>query len=153
MRDPEQATKQRDGVRRARREDIHALLALTRGPEVGRIRALRRLLKTLTADVYVRTTTAEISGCVAIVYRRSLQHGGLVATIDTLHTKLAGDAGLEEVRALLALVLHRARRRGCVAIDGIATNPILANELQASGFDSMATQWIHDLRNEENRES
>ncbi|MFP6664301.1 MAG: hypothetical protein VCC00_08895 [Deltaproteobacteria bacterium] len=138
-----------DGFRRARREDIHALLALTSGPEAGRIRALRRLLKTLVADIYIRRKNDTITGCVGVLYRRSLAHGGLVATIDTLNCTSDEPAGSTE---LLDFALARARRRGCVSVDFATADPGLEAALASRGFTSPARQWVANLRKEEEEE-
>ncbi|MDG1959973.1 MAG: hypothetical protein P8K07_15720 [Candidatus Binatia bacterium] len=143
------ASRKKAGLRRARREDIHALIQLTSGPIAGRVRALRRLLKTLVADVYIHNADGEINGCVAILYRRSLQHGGLTATIDSLNTTETGSLA-DEVRAkLLALALDRARRRGCVAIDCATDDPALSSAIAATGFQPGGTHWVTSLRKDE----
>ena len=136
----------KDGLRRARREDIHALIPLTSGPMAGRVRALRRLLKTLVADIYVRCSGDEVRGCVAIVYRRSLQQGGLTATIDLLFSTEDGESGDQVREELLDHALQRARRRGCVAIDCATDDPQLARAINARGFQPGGTQWVASLR-------
>ncbi|MEO2169605.1 MAG: hypothetical protein ABGY42_16100 [bacterium] len=138
-----------DGFRRARREDIHALLALTSGPEAGRIRALRRLLKTLVADTYIRRKDGEITGCVGVLYRRSLACGGLVATIDTLSCTGGEPAGATE---LLDFALARARRRGCVGVDFATADPALEAALTSRGFTAPGRHWVANLRKEEEEE-
>ena len=140
------ASGKKDGLRRARREDIHALIPLTSGPMVGRVRALRRLLKTLVADIYVRCSDDEIHGCVAIIYRRSMQQGGLTATIDLLFSTDGGRSGDQVREELLDLAFHRARRRGCVAIDCATDDKQLARAITARGFQPGATQWVASLR-------
>ena len=137
------------GLRRARREDIHALISLTSGPVAGRVRALRRLLKTLAADVYIQTSDSEIHGCVAILYRRSLRNGGLTATIDTLVSTQTGRPGEETRQDLLDLALHRARKRGCVAIDCATDDPALTDAIAATGFQPGGAQWVTSLRKDE----
>ena len=137
------------GFRRARREDIHRLLELTSGPSAGRIRALRRLLKTLEADIYVVEQEEGITGCVAVLYRRSLTHGGLVGTIDTLTSFHGGQEAKTERRALLDFALGRAQRRGCVAIDATASDDDLQTALQERGFDPGGAKWVASLRDGE----
>ncbi len=133
-------------LRRARREDIHALIPLTSGPMAGRVRALRRLLKTLVADVYVRCSDKEIQGCVAVVYRRSLREGGLTATIDFLFCTEEGTTGDQARGELLDLALRRATRRGCVAVDCATDDTALADAIAARGFQPGRTQWVTSLR-------
>ena len=135
-------------IRRARREDIPALLHVVGGPEAGRVRALRRLTKTLDADLYVLDRGALVHGVVAVVYRRSLAHGGLAATIDTLEAWATGD---EDVRrrdavALLSCAISRARRRGCVAIDTALAADQIRSALEAEGFTPGASQLVLVLR-------
>jgi hypothetical protein len=135
-------------IRRARREDIPALLHLVGGPEAGRVRALRRLTKTLVADVYVVDRDATVLGVVAVLYRRSLAHGGLAATIDTIAawTSSSSDQRRHDESALLACAIERARRRGCVAIDTALPAPELRTALEAQGFTPSATQLVLALR-------
>lgn len=144
-------TEPSERIRRARRDDIAALLHAVGGPEVGRVRALRRLTKTLDADVYVLDRAATLHGVVAVVYRRSLAHGGLTATIDALATwSAAGDgARRRDERALVACALQRARRRGCVAIDTALPQPEIRTALAAEGFQPGAPQLVLDLRRDD----
>ena len=106
-------------LRRARREDIHALIPLTSGPMAGRVRALRRLLKTLVADVYVRCSDKEIHGCVAVVYRRSLREGGLTATIDLLFCAEEGAAASLAAAAMQQALLDILDEEEEVDMDAI----------------------------------
>lgn len=135
-------------IRRARREDIPALLHLVGGPEAGRVRALRRLTKTLAADVYVLDRDATVQGVVAVIYRRSLAHGGLAATIDTVAAWSAGpsEQRKHDADALVACAIERARRRGCVAIDTALPEPEVRSALEALGFTPGATQLVLGLR-------
>jgi GNAT superfamily N-acetyltransferase len=135
-------------IRRARREDIPALLHLVGGPEAGRVRALRRLTKTLAADVYVIDRDGAVHGVVAVLYRRSLAHGGLAATIDTIAawTASSDHQRSDDAAALLACAIERARRRGCVAIDTALPAPELRTALEAQGFTPGATQLVLALR-------
>lgn len=148
MQQPEQSEPPVARIRRARREDIAALLHVVGGPEPGRVRALRRLTKTLTADLYVLDRGTTVRGVVAVVYRRSLAHGGLTATIDALEAWSAD--GLDERRrdaaALLACAIARARRRGCVAIDGALAAEQVRTALEAEGFTPAARQLVLALR-------
>ena len=123
-------------LRRARREDISALIRVVGGPEPARARALRRILKTLVADVYVLERERRIDGVVAVLYRRSVRRGGLVATIDTVESFVEGDLGREDTARLVALALERARRRGCVAIDATVDDEEARRALRESGFAS-----------------
>lgn len=145
---PRPSTTAAERIRRARRDDIPALLHVVGGPEVARVRALRRLTKTLTADLYVLDRTAALHGVVAVVYRRSLAHGGLVATIDALAAWTASsDAQRQhDTAALLACAIGRARRRGCVAIDAAPSEPELRTALAAEGFLPGTTQLVLELR-------
>lgn len=135
-------------IRRARREDIPALLHVVGGPEAGRVRALRRLTKTLTADLYVLDRGATVHGVVAVVYRRSLAHGGLTATIDALEAWTTVDAGdrRRDAAALLTCAIARARRRGCVAIDTALPADQVRTALAAEGFTPGASQLVLELR-------
>jgi len=144
--DPQKAPVER--IRRARREDIPALLHVVGGPEAGRVRALRRLTKTLTADVYVLDRDATVHGVVAVIYRRSLTHGGLAATIDALAAWSAEDANdrSRDTAALLACAITRARRRGCVAIDSALDSTPIRSALEAEGFTPSASQLVLALR-------
>src|SRR5262249_9315245 len=60
---------------------------------------LRRLLKTLVADLYVLERRDAVVGVVAVTYRRSLAHGGLVATIDLLRVRPASATACAEDEA------------------------------------------------------
>ena len=133
-------------LRRARREDISALIGIVGGPEPARARALRRVLKTLAADVYVLDREHRIEGVVAVFYRRSLRAGGLVATIDALET-FATDPELDgdDRNALLDHALERARRRGCVAIDAATDGERLQRALASRGFQSATARWMRAL--------
>jgi hypothetical protein len=134
-------------LRRARREDISALLGVVGGVEPARARALRRVLKTLTADVYVLDRDRRIDGVVAVFYRRSLRQGGLVATIDALET-FANDSdgdGASDLDALLDHALDRARRRGCVAVDAATDVEPLQRALAVRGFQTGTPRWMQVL--------
>lgn len=133
------------GFRRARREDIELLLPLTAAPEPGRVRALRRLLKSLAADVYLHFEGSTATGCVAVVYRRSLAAGGLVATIDMLAALPAAPDAAAEHRSLVQYAVYRARRRGCVSIDGALEGPA-AKAAQDAGLRPAGQQWATTLR-------
>ena len=145
---PAPGTEPAERIRRARRDDIPALLHAVGGPEAGRVRALRRLTKTLAADLYVLDRAASVDGVVAVLYRRSLAHGGLTATIDALSAWTAyGDAvRRRDEAALLACAIGRARRRGCVAIDTALPHPDIRTALAAEGFLPAAAQLVLDLR-------
>ena len=145
---PAPGTEPAERIRRARRDDIPALLHAVGGPEAGRVRALRRLTKTLAADLYVIDRAASVHGVVAVLYRRSLAHGGLTATIDALAAwATSGDyQRRRDEAALLACAIGRARRRGCVAIDTALPHPEIRSALAAEGFLPAATQLVLDLR-------
>ena len=147
------------GVRRARRTDIAALLPVVVAPPAARVRALRRLLASLATDVYVQLAddgSETLTGVVAVGYRRSLRHGGLVGTIDTLaalaptgrrdegsadtadrnlpapaEPPQLADALLEE---LLACAAWRAGRRGCVALEAPGLLTRAGAVAQRAGF-------------------
>jgi hypothetical protein len=121
-------------LRRARRADTPTLLECVGGPPAGRARALRRLEKALAADVYVIDEGGRLAGAVAVIYRRSLAEGGLVATVDWL--ALLGDdaAAATHIAELVDCALSRARRRGCVAIDAAPSDPRVLDAFQARGF-------------------
>lgn len=137
-------------VRRARREDISVLVEITGGPPAGRIRALRRLLKTLAADVYVVDRRGSLDGVVAIHYRRSLARGGLIATIDAMASLRHRDDEIHEDLALLvAYALRRAGLRGCVAIDCTVATPEVRNLLDDNGFEAGPRVLARCLRSEE----
>jgi len=140
-------------IRRVRRQDLPALLELVGGPAAGRMRALHRLTRTLVADVYVLERAAALRGVVAVVYRRSLAHGGLTATIDAVRAlpeTREGDAQTADeradVRALVACAVARAERRGCVAIDAAPTTPDVRAALDEAGFAPGAVQLVRPLR-------
>ncbi len=137
-------------IRRARREDISVLIEITGGPPVGRVRALRRLLKTLAADVYVVDRRGSLDGVVAIHYRRSLAHGGLIATIDSIASLRSRDDEVhEDLELLAACALRRAVARGCVAIDCTVTTPEVRNLLDDNGFEAGPRVLARSLRSEE----
>jgi N-acetylglutamate synthase-like GNAT family acetyltransferase len=127
-------------LRRARREDIPALLGVVGGPAAGRARALRRILKTLAADVYVLDRDRRIDGVVAVFYRRSLHEGGLVATIDALASFAHGEDGSDErspgadAESLLEHAIERAKKRGCVAVHVAIDSASLRSALGERGF-------------------
>jgi len=135
-------------LRRASRADIPALLDDVGGPLAGRLRSLRRLLKTLIADVYVLEHAAAILGVVCVTYRRSLTHGGLVATIDLLRVRPSPDSGAAEQVAglLVGCAVERARRRGCVAIDSPVVDPSVTRALERAGMVEVAPQRLLSLR-------
>ncbi|HZR82844.1 MAG TPA: hypothetical protein VFD92_17240 [Candidatus Binatia bacterium] len=135
-------------LRRARRDDIAALLDHVGGPAAGRLRALRRVLKTLVADVYVLDAGDAVRGVVAVTYRRSLARGGLTATVDLLRAFPAGDAaaGEDVLRALVGCALERARRRGCVTIDSPLADVDAVRALEDAGLAPVATQRELSLR-------
>jgi hypothetical protein len=137
-------------LRRARREDIAILHPAVGGPAAGRVRALRRLLKTLVADVYVLDRTGRIDGVISLNYRRSFAAGGLVATIDVL---LAFREGASEKQADIALLLDhgllRANKRGCVAIEGCGMDTGLTEALRSQGFGTGPALLHRSLRAKE----
>jgi hypothetical protein len=143
-------------LRRARRDDIPALLGVVGGPEPARARALRRVLKTLAADVYVIDRDRRIDGVVAVFYRRSVRAGGLVAMIDALET-FAGDDGEEnggragDLDALLEHAIERARKRGCVAVCAEAAEATLATALGRHSFHPAPPHRVRALAARENR--
>ncbi len=147
------------GVRRARRTDIGALLPLVVAPPAARVRALRRLLTSLATDVYVQLAddgTETLTGVVAVGYRRSLRHGGLVGTIDTLAALAPTDSGSPASAAtaaeghaaspppppladalldeLLTCAVWRAGRRGCVALEAPCLPARARATAQRAGF-------------------
>ncbi len=140
-------------VRRARREDIATLVEFVGGPPAGRVRALRRLLKTLTTDIYVIDRDGALSGVIALHYRRSLAHGGLLATIDAMLSLRSGDDATGEDLALLADCAHtRALKRGCVGIDSSVSAPDARDTLRKNGFEVGPQQLGRSLRLEEEDE-
>ena len=156
---PEPTEASRSRIRRARREDVAALLDLVGGPPVGRARALRRLQKTLASDLYVLERDGAIAGVVSIAYRRSLPHGGLVATIDDvrlLGASLAGESDgapfgtfpEQDLEQLLECAVTRAARRGCVAIDTGIADPAVVAALAGRGFAPVAAWRVRSLRTE-----
>lgn len=148
------AVEPRARLRRARREDISALLRVVGGAEPARARALRRVLKTLAADVYVLDRDQRIDGVVAVFYRRSLRQGGLVATIDSLETFATGanGDGATDRDALLDHALDRARRRGCVAVDAATDVEPLQRALALRGFQTGMPRWMQVIPQSNARE-
>lgn len=137
-------------IRRARRQDVAALLECVGGPAAGRVRALRRLLKTLAADVYVVDRAGAVEGVVAIHYRRSLACGGLLATIDAMMSLRSGEEQRSEDLALLAdCALERARRRGCVGVDSAVEGAEARRVLGDMGFEAGPERLGRSLRPEE----
>ena len=137
-------------VRRARRQDIGALIDCVGGPRPGRVRALRRLLKTLANDVYVIDRSGIVLGILALSYRRSLSQGGVLGTIDTL-TLLHNDPETmsSDLRRLTDCALERARHRGCVAIDSNIADADVGRTLSEAGFETGPRQLGRSLRLEE----
>jgi len=135
-------------LRRATRADIPALLDDVGGPPAGRLRCLRRLLKTLVADVYVLERSAGIAGLISVTYRRSLAHGGLVGTIDLLRLHPVADPGAADETAslLAACAIDRARRRGCVALESPPVDPATARALERAGLLEVAALRVLSLR-------
>lgn len=132
-------------LRRARREDIPALLEAVGGAEAARARAIRRVLKTLAADVYVLDRDRRVAGLVAVFYRRSVRSGGLVATIDALECFAEGEAAGRDLGVLVDHALERAARRGCVAVDAAADAEPLRRALGERGFCAGATRFERSL--------
>lgn len=138
-------------VRRARRDDITTLVECAGGPAAGRVRAVRRLLKTLAADVYVLEREGEVCGLVAIHYRRSLALGGLLATIDAiLSLRTDETAARDDLARLTECALHRAERRGCVGIDSSVADEGARQMLRDNGFQAGPEQLGRSLRSKEN---
>lgn len=126
------------------------LVAHTGGPAAGRLRALRRLLKTLVADVYVIDRAGAVDGAVAVHYRRSLRYGGLVATIDAMFSlRSQPDERREDLALLAGCALTRARRRGCVEIDACIEAEDARRALQDEGFATGRQRQGRTLRPEE----
>lgn len=137
-------------LRRARREDIAILQPAVGGPTAGRVRALRRLLKTLVADVYVLDRAGRVDGVISLNYRRSFAAGGLVATIDALHVFREEAATRQADTALLLQHgLLRANKRGCVAIEGCGMDNGLTEALRSQGFDPGPALLQRSLRAKE----
>ena len=136
-------------VRRARREDIRFLEAHVGGPPAGRIRALRRLLKTLSADTYVLDRKGTLDGIVAISYQRSFSLGGLIANVDAIESLRSGQAErLADLELLTECATQRAKRRGCVAIHMSVTNPDAREVLLNQGFAAGEPRLERTLRSE-----
>ena len=157
MQSPEEGRATR--LRRARRDDIPALLGVVGGPLAGRPRALRRILKTLAADVYVLDRGKRIDGVVAVFYRRSVREGGLVAIIDALATFAHGDESAGEgprstdVASLLEHAIERARKRGCVAVHAAIDSASLRAALGERGFVTGPPQLVCALDSGAGREA
>lgn len=121
------------------------------GPAAGRVRALRRLLKTLAADVYVIDRGGVVAGLVALHYRRSLALGGLLATIDAMMSlRSERDARREDLALLIDCALRRAGSRGCVGIDTNVADEAAREMLRDNGFEVGPVQLGRSLRSEEN---
>ncbi len=135
------------------------MLGAAQSPPEGQVRALRRLLKTLASDVYVEVSGENpeaLSGVVALGYRRSLRHTGLVGTIDTLACLqpppdgVTPEGSLGETQdllpapdaaalqatflTLLRCAIWRAQRRGCVLLEAPGLNPAAEPLAHAAGF-------------------
>lgn len=135
-------------LRRARRDDIGVLAAVTGGPEAGRIRCLRRILGSLASDVYLALDGAGPRGVVMVAYHRSIARGGLVGTVDVLASLDPPGAVLSrEVGGLLLdCVLERARRRGCVSIEAACEDEGLSALFASAGFEGFAARRSLPLR-------
>ncbi len=142
--------KRRDlRLRRARREDIPALCDHVGGPPAGRVRALRRLLKTLSADVHVIDREGHIDGFVSVTYRRSFTHGGLLATVDAMMSfRESAERRREDLALLATNACHRAEQRGCVAIDGAVVGAEEREALRERGFAAGPEKLERSLRRE-----
>ncbi len=137
-------------VRRARREDIGVLAETAGGPPAGRIRALRRLLKTRAADVYVVDRNESLDGVIALHYHRSLSRGGLIATLDTITSFRGSDGEVRiDLELLMTYALRRADRHGCVAIDCAVAAPEVRKLLNDNGFEAGPPVLARSLRLEE----
>lgn len=137
--------------RRAKRDDITALVDCVGGPTAARVRVLRRLFKTLAADVYVLDREGAVAGVVALHYRRSLALGGLLATIDAMMSLRSGaEAIREDLSLLMQCALTRAQRRGCVGIDAALADEHVRQLLRDNGFEAGPEQLARALRSKEN---
>jgi len=136
-------------LRRVRRGDEPSLLGCVGGPSVARTRALKRIARTLAADLYVVDRGDRLVGVVAITYQRSLAAGGLVATVDTL--RLLG-SDLDPVEAdgyrnlLVDCALERARKRGCVSIEVAPSQDGIGELLSVRGFAPADLRFTASLR-------
>jgi hypothetical protein len=86
-----------------------------------------------------------------VIYRRSLTHGGLTATIDALAAWTPADdpdGRRRDTAALVSCAITRARRRGCVAIDSALGATPIRSALEAEGFTPGASQLVLALRDE-----
>lgn len=145
-------TARKTRCRRAKREDITALVDCVGGPAAARVRVLRRLLKTLAADIYVLDRDGVVAGIVALHYRRSLAHGGLLATIDAMMSLRSGDEEIrEDLSLLMDCALKRAERRNSVGIDTSLADERLRRLLRENGFETGPEQLARSLRSEENQ--
>jgi len=137
-------------VRRARRQDIAVLAEYVGGPPARRVRALRRLLATLAADVYVVDRGGTVTALLAVHYRRSLAHGGPLATIDAMRTIGSIDeTDREDLALLVECALTRAKRRGCVAIDSSVNGAAVRETLRENGFEPGPERLGRPLETEE----
>lgn len=119
------------------------------GPATARNRALRRLLSSRTVDVYVVDRAGSLDGIVAVHYRRSLAHGGMLATIDAMISlRQTALEGREDLALLTECALVRARRRGCVGIDSGIDPDDARRTLQDNGFTAGPAVLGRSLRGE-----
>lgn len=142
-------TEQRRRLRRATRDDVGLLAGISGGPEAGRIRATRRILGSLVADVYLAIEgDGSPCGVFMVAYRRSLSQGGLVAEIDLLQClgPLPPPVAEEVLALLLDGALRRAQRRGCVAVSVAAEDEARERLLAAAGFEAFAGRRLLPLR-------
>ncbi len=141
-------TEQRRRLRRANRDDVGLLAGIVGGPEPGRVRATRRILGSLAADVYLSIEgDGSTSGVFMVAYRRSLLAGGLVAEIDLLRclAPIPSPAREEVLRLLLEGALLRARRRGCVAVSAGVDDESRGALLERAGFEAFAGRVLLPL--------
>src|SRR5262245_61421636 len=100
-------------VRRGRRHDLPQVAAVLGVVGDGRLKRLYgRVLKDLRNDVYVAEEPGgEIVGIVALLYGRSLLHGGQSAILDGARARRTPAGPVLD--DLVAFAEERARRRGC----------------------------------------
>ena len=138
--------------RRVRRTDFDAVCAVlaasglpTPARERGALRRFRRLVADLGADLYLAERGATVLGLVHVTYTRHLSRPSR-ACIELLAVAPAV-RGQRIGRRLVALVVARAQRRGCVALRySVAPGDDGARAFLArTGWRSCGEQFEFDL--------
>lgn len=125
-------------VRRARRTDFTAVMRLlveagipAPSPDRTSLRRFRQIVADLGGDFYLAVRDEDVVGLVHLTYTRQLAAPPRAQLDQLVVAPQARRSGVG--RALLELACARARKRGCVALCGVAA------------ADDAAQQMVHAL--------